>query len=201
MKPGGKKLFNLMTMAVLSCVAVASAADELAARREAARGAATELLGQLGGALKKEMATGGPEAAISVCRDLAPQISGAVSRDTGWRMTRVGTRVRNPLLGMPDVWELNMLAAFEKRASGGEAYEGMVADEVVEEGGQRYYRFMQAIAVKPVCLVCHGSEQTVPAAVRSKLASDYPMDRATGYRQGELRGAVSIKQPMDIPLP
>jgi hypothetical protein len=26
------------------------------------------------------------------------------------------------------------------------------------------------------------------------------MDRATGYRAGDLRGAVSIKQPMDLPL-
>jgi hypothetical protein len=41
----------------------------------------------------------------------------------------------------------------------------------------------------------------IPAGVRAKLATEYPMDRATGYREGELRGAVSIKQPMDIPLP
>jgi hypothetical protein len=41
----------------------------------------------------------------------------------------------------------------------------------------------------------------VPEGVKAKLASDYPMDRARGYRVGELRGAVSIKQPMAIPLP
>ena len=52
-----------------------------------------KLLKQLGGALKKEMGSGGPGAAISVCRDLAPQISGQISRANGWRMTRVGTRV------------------------------------------------------------------------------------------------------------
>jgi len=38
-----------------------------------------KLLKQLGGALKKEMGSGGPGAAISVCRDLAPQISGQFS--------------------------------------------------------------------------------------------------------------------------
>jgi hypothetical protein len=201
MKSRGKKLFNFMMVAALSTVAGAPAADELAEREQAARAAASELLVQLGGALKREMGGGGPEAAISVCRDLEPQISGAISRAKGWRMTRVGTRVRNPLLGLPDAWESSTLAEFEKRAAGGEPYQDMVAAEVVEEGGKRYYRFMKAIAVKPVCLACHGSEDTIPAGVRAKLATEYPMDRASGYREGELRGAVSIKQPMDIPLP
>ena len=115
-------------------------------------------------------------------------------------MTRVSNRVRNPLLGMPDAWELNALSEFEKRAGQGESYQDMDTGEVVEEGGVRYYRFIKAIAVKPVCLVCHGSQETIPAGVKAKLASDYPADRATGYQAGELRGAVSIKQPMEIPL-
>ena len=201
MESSGKKLFNFMMMAALTGAVGATAADELAQREQAARAAASGLLEQLGGALKKEMGGGGPEAAISVCRDLAPQISGRISRAKGWRMTRVGTRVRNPLRGLPDAWESGTLAEFEKRAGRGEPYQDMVTGEVVEEGGKRYYRFMKAIAVKPVCLVCHGSEDTIPAGVRAKLVTEYPMDRATGYREGELRGAVSIKQPMDIPLP
>ena len=102
---------------------------------------------------------------------------------------------------MPDAWERNALSEFEKRASQGEPYQDMVSSEVVEEGGRRYYRFMKAIAVKPVCLVCHGDKAAIPEEVRAKLATEYPLDQATGYREGELRGAVSIKQPMDIPLP
>jgi len=195
-----KKFFNILMMVALTCVGAALAADELAEREQASRQAAVEFLKQLGGALKKEMGSGGPEAAISVCRDLAPQISGTISRANGWRMTRVSNKVRNPLLGMPDAWELNVLSEFEARASRGESYQNMIAGEVVEEGGARYYRFMKAIGVKPVCLICHGDKDTIPAGVKAGLAAEYPMDRATGYRQGELRGAVSIKQPMDIPL-
>ncbi|MGB5298970.1 MAG: hypothetical protein WBN48_09615, partial [Thiogranum sp.] len=93
MKPAGKKLFNIMMMVVLASVCGVSAADELAEREQASRQAAAQLLKQLGGALKKEMGSGGPEAAISVCRDLAPQISGAISRANGWRMTRVSNKV------------------------------------------------------------------------------------------------------------
>lgn len=200
MKPAGIRLSNILLMLALSGVCGAATAEELSGREQAARQASADLLKQLGGALKKEMGSGGPAAAISVCRDLAPQISGRISRFNGWRMTRVGTRVRNPLLGMPDAWEQNMLSEFKKRAGGGEPYPGMVASEVVEEGGARYYRFMKAIAVKPVCLVCHGDKHAIPAEVKAKLATEYPLDQATGYQEGELRGAVSIKQPMHIPL-
>ena len=198
--PSGNKRFNILTVLALTSICGQPAADELSGREQAARQATAELIKQLGGALKKEMGSGGPGAAISVCRDLAPQISGTISRDNGWRMTRVGTRVRNPLLGMPDAWESEILSEFEKRAAGGEPYPDMMTSEVVEEGGARYYRFMKAIAVKPVCLICHGDKEAIPAEVKARLAAEYPMDRATGYKDGELRGAVSIKQPLDIPL-
>ena len=52
---------------------------------------------ELGAAMTREMAKGGPPEAIKVCAELAPEIAG--------RLSRVGTRVRNPLLGMPDAWE------------------------------------------------------------------------------------------------
>jgi hypothetical protein len=59
---------------------------------------------------------------------------------------------------------------------------------------------MKPLAIKPVCLTCHGGEKDIPDTVKSELEKVYPFDQATGYKQGELRGAVSIKQPMDIPL-
>ena len=120
--------------------------------------------------------------------------------DNGWRMTRVSSKVRNPLLGMPDAWEQKVLADFQRRAGQGEKYPDMVFSEVVEESAARYYRFMKPIPTQPLCLTCHGSDEQLPEGVKAKLASDYPLDRARGYRVGELRGAVSIKQPMAIPL-
>jgi hypothetical protein len=47
---------------------------------------------------------------------------------------------------------------------------------------------------------CHGSDEKVPTAVKKQLDTVHPFDEATGYKVGELRGGVSIKQPMDIPL-
>ncbi len=175
-------------------------AEDTAAREAAAQAASAQLLQRLGGALKQEMGSNGPAAAISVCRDIAPQIAGELSRGNGWRVTRVSTRVRNPLLGTPDAWERKVMAEFEQRAAQGESYAEMIHGEVVDEGGERYYRFMKPIGTQPVCLTCHGAAEQIPAPVAERLAKAYPFDRATGYRAGDLRGAISIMQPMDIPL-
>jgi len=40
----------------------------------------------------------------------------------------------------------------------------------------------------------------LPADIKSALETNYPYDLATGYHAGELRGAFSVEQPMDIPL-
>jgi len=200
MKNRSRTLIPALLALPVTITASTLAADDMAEREQAARQASGEFVRQLGGALKKALTEGGPETAIGVCRDIAPQITGKISRDNGWRMTRVSSKVRNPLLGMPDAWEQKVLSDFELRASQGEKYPDMVFSEVVEESGVRYYRFMKPIPTQPLCLTCHGSDEQLPEGVKAKLASEYPMDRARGYRVGELRGAVSIKQPLAIPL-
>lgn len=181
-------------------MSAAQAGDDVEQRQQRAAAATKSLAQQLGGALKKEMAAGGPAQAIGVCRDLAPKIAGELSRENGWRVTRVGTRVRNPLLGTPDAWEQQVLKDFQVRAAGGEAVADMSFSTVVEEPDGRYFRFMKAIPVQAACLNCHGPAEKIAAGVQEQLASHYPMDRAVGYREGELRGAMSIKQPLDLPL-
>ncbi len=172
-------------------------ADEGKAREQAAQAVAMGLMKELGGALKKTMAAEGPAAAIRVCRDLAPRLTSRISREKGWRVTRVGTRVRNPLLGMPDAWEQQVLDRFAKRAAAGEPLGKLSFSEVVEEPNGRYFRYMKAIGVKPLCLTCHGSAEQISAEVKAVLEAEYPHDRATGYRPGDLRGAFSIKWPLD----
>jgi hypothetical protein len=56
---------------------------------------------------------------------------------------------------------------------------------------------MKAIGVAPQCLMCHGSTEQIAEPLRVQLQTLYPHDRAVGYRAGDLRGAVSIKQPLD----
>lgn len=165
-------------------------------REQAAAKVTGVFLQELGAAMKREMSKGGPVEAIKVCRELAPEIANRLSREKGWRVTRVGTRVRNPLLGMPDAWEQKVLGEFAARAAKGEALAEMTHSEVVSEPDGQYYRFMKPIAVQPKCLLCHGPTETIPQSIKSVLTEHYPFDGATGYKAGDLRGAVSIKQQL-----
>ncbi|MEJ2645971.1 MAG: DUF3365 domain-containing protein [Gammaproteobacteria bacterium] len=195
-----KTLLGTFAAAVLAGGAGGVTADDMSGREQAARDATMAFLQQLGGTLKQEMKAGGPSSAIKVCREVAPRLAGDISRENGWRVTRVGTRVRNPLLGMPDAWEQKVLDRFQDRVAKGESMQTLSFSEVVSEPDGRYFRYMKAIGTQPLCLTCHGAPEQIPASVREVLSTDYPLDRATGYKAGQLRGAVSIKQPLAIPL-
>ena len=194
---------SLLIGTLLVSTAVVSAAvfaDEQTERERAAKQVTQQFVKQLGGHLKKEMKANGPVAAIKVCKDVAPDIVNQLSIENGWRVSRVTNKVRNPSSGLPDQWESKVLAEFEALAKKGEEYSSMSKSAVVEENGQSYYRFMKPLAIKPVCLSCHGSEEDIPATVQAELAKHYPFDQAVNYKVGDLRGAVSIKQPMTVPL-
>ena len=160
------------------------------------RAVAVSLMQQLGAELKKEISVNGPEAAIKVCKNIAPELASKLSIENGWRVTRVSLKTRNPLLGTPDPWEQQTLKQFDSRATSGEALDKMEFSESVTEPGGRYFRYMKALPVQPLCLACHGAEEQISPAVKASLAEQYPHDRAIGYAIGQVRGAISIKRPI-----
>lgn len=154
---------------------------------------------ELGAKLQAAMQSGGPVNAIAVCRDEAPAIASRLSRQSGWQVKRVGTRVRNPLTGMPDAWEQRELTRFQQRLQDGEAA-GQLEELAIVDGPQGpAARYMKAIVVAPPCLSCHGVRETQPPALRAALERDYPHDTATDYRLGELRGAFSLQRLLPAP--
>ncbi len=187
-------------LAALICVVlltgIAYGENMESGREPAARKTVMGFMQELVSALQKEMAAGGPAGAVGVCSDLAPSIAGRISRETGWRVTRVSAKVRNPLLGMPDAWEQKVLLDFEKRAAKGEDIDKMSFSEAVNEPDGKVFRYMKAVAVKQPCLACHGTEEQIAPSVRAILKERYPHDMASGYKIGDLRGAISIKEPL-----
>lgn len=180
---------------LLSSAAAAQEGSTAALTAEA-RQVAGSMQQSLAGKLLGEIQANGPEAAIGVCKTLAPEVAGRISRERGWRVTRVSLRARNPVLGSPDAWEQCVLADLDARAAQGEKPESIEHAEIVTEPQGRYFRYMKALPVAPLCTSCHGDAQAIPEGVRARLAQEYPHDRATGYRPGELRGAISIKRPL-----
>ncbi len=154
---------------------------------------------ELSAKLQAAMQSGGPVNAIAVCRDEAPAIASRLSRQSGWQVKRVGTRVRNPLSGVPDDWEQRELAQFQQRLRGGEAPNQIDRLEIIDDAQGQTARYMKAIVTAPPCLACHGARDAQSPALREALERDYPHDAATGYAAGELRGAFSLQHQLTKP--
>ncbi len=178
---------------VLGLASAAAHAQDVEKLTAQARAQAQVLMQELGARLKQEMTSGGPEAAIVVCKEAAPEIASKLSRESGSRVARVSLRTRNPLLGTPDAWEQSVLAGFEQRAAAGSAPGELEYAEIVAEPQGRFFRYMKAIALQPQCVACHGGSASIPESVRMRLQQEYPHDRATGYVPGQVRGAVTVK--------
>ncbi|HEX5364269.1 MAG TPA: DUF3365 domain-containing protein [Gallionella sp.] len=189
-----KKRFAFASLLVLS--SASALADDLARQREESRVIIGPFIQQLVAENKKAVMEGGPESAIGVCRDIAPKMSGEISRQNGLRLTRVSLKVRNPLLGTPDIWEQKTLKQFEARLAKGEKPEMLEAAEIVSEPAGKYFRYMKGIVLQPGCVACHGTNEQISDNVKAILATEYPHDQATGYAPGQLRGGVSLKRPM-----
>ncbi|MEA5445606.1 DUF3365 domain-containing protein [Gammaproteobacteria bacterium AB-CW1] len=186
-----------VSLLAVTQLAQAGLEDEDRVRLEADAHAVTvELFETLAGRLQEAMQEDGPVAAISVCRDDAPAIKTRLSLEKGWQVSRVGTRVRNPLLGTPDAWEREVLDEFERQRADGKAVPELNHSEVVSEGDQRYFRYMRGIGVQGNCLLCHGTDEQIPEPVRDVLDDRYPHDAAWGYEVGDLRGAFTVKIPL-----
>jgi hypothetical protein len=145
--------------------------------------------------LTEEIGKNGPEGAILVCRDKAPQLAKAASDETGWSVRRVSLRNRNPR-AVPDGWERAALEDFDRRAASGESATTLEKVEIVTEGGKQSYRYMRALPTQSLCLNCHGSPEQLTPAVLEKLKALYPDDKAVGYRPGDIRGAITIRKPV-----
>jgi hypothetical protein len=190
----------ILSAALACCTLSAQAADpapELLQYVTESRAAALPFLRELNEANKKAIGAGGPESAIDVCKEIAPKMAGDVSRRTGWKLSRVSAKVRNPLLGTPDRWERQTLEQFEARLAKGEPADAIERAEVLQEGTSKSFRYMKAIVLQQGCVACHGQPEQLAPGVQARLSRDYPHDKATGYLPGQLRGALSIQRALE----
>jgi hypothetical protein len=170
-------------------LASAATAQDVDPRIAKSRAAAQSFQGALQGELQAAMKAGGPVNAIGVCNTRAAAIATDTSSKEGLKIGRTSLKVRNPA-NAPDAWELETLQLFEQRKAAGESPANLERTATV--GSE--FRYMKAIAIPEgaPCLACHG--EAIDAAVATRLRELYPSDKATGYKQGELRGAFTIRQ-------
>ena len=127
----------------------------------------------------------GPENAIAVCRERAPEIATALSVG-GVTMGRTSHRLRNPA-NAPPAWVEPLLAAYVEDPAREEP-----AAVRVDEATIGYVEPIRAVSF---CVSCHGP--MVEPQLLETIRSLYPDDEATGFRTGDLRGLFWLTMPAD----
>ncbi|MDR9437413.1 MAG: DUF3365 domain-containing protein [Thiohalophilus sp.] len=181
-----KQIVSTTLLALLASTVMAGQKTE---HVEQSREAVQQFFGQLKGELQAGMKAGGPVNAIEVCSEKAPAIARDVSKKQGLQIGRTSLKPRNAG-NAPDQWEEAVLREFEQRKAQGEHPKQMEKHEIVETDGQQRFRYMKAIPTGKLCLKCHGTD--IDPAVSAKLEKLYPEDKATGFKQGDIRGAFTI---------
>ena len=191
------KRFVAACVMAAACANAAFAQDELTRKSiEESRKLAEQVSLALRNQLVKEMQVSGPVRSLIACKYSCPEIISGPSRKTGWRVSAVSLKPRNPALGAPDAWEQKILLDFDRRVAKGEKAESLEVSEIVSEPQGKFFRYAIAMPVEPLCLACHGKTESLAPAVKAQLAIDYPFDRATGYSAGQVYGIVAIKRPL-----
>lgn len=115
------------------------------------------------------------------------QVANDFSLMTGHRLKQTSLKVRNPS-NAPDEWEKRVLKMFESSEHPKNASFG----EILGSNGRRIYRYMKPIYIETACLQCHGRKEEILPAIRQFLERRYPLDDALGYKEGDLRGGISM---------
>ena len=191
------QVFKATLLAGLSLVSFVSYAQPGPGRNESAmqetRDIGAAMLKELSQTLQAAMAEGGPLKAIGVCKTKAPEIAMNLSMKNQVQVSRVGTRARNPDMGVPNEWQTQALAQFETRLARGDKPYDIEYVQVTKTGAYDLeLRYAKPIVLQPMCTACHGTPEQISPEVKEQLSKLYPNDKAVNYKPGDLRGAVIV---------
>ncbi|MBU3992444.1 MAG: DUF3365 domain-containing protein [Alphaproteobacteria bacterium] len=179
-----------MVLGLAGCAAPAPQPVDVSAKSAAL---ADRFQADLQGQLQTAMKAGGPVGAIGVCQQAAPAIAANLSEESGAEVRRIALKERNPAASPEGELRgrLEQLAAAPLTADGKPA----VMQWTSGSGADARAHFMRAIPMKEQpCAACHGT--AIAPEVQARLAELYPADKATGFKPGDLRGAILVSWPV-----
>ena len=189
-----KQILLSLSLGILTLNCFAGQQNDTEAEIARAKSTIKQFAGALQAELKTAMQAGGPVAAIGVCHTQAMPITAQVAAEHGMQLSRVSLKNRNPA-NVPNKWQAAVLKDFDRQQALGKDITKLAWSETVSVDNGREFRFMKAIPTGDVCLKCHGSE--LAPEVGQVLAELYPEDRATGFSQGDIRGAFVVTRKLD----
>ena len=141
------------------------------------------------GKIAKKYAEGGYSAAAKFCSMNAYPLTDSLATEYKVFLQRVSNKNRNPN-NTPSEVEKQVLDSYEYSVEQGDALGSNV--QFIRPGDTILYNKPIRIPAE-ICLNCHGNPSQISDDVKTILKADYPNDKATGYKVGDLRGMWSLK--------
>lgn len=141
------------------------------------------------GKISEKYAEGGYEAAAEFCSMKAYPLTDSLAKEYKVFLKRVSNKNRNPE-NFPSALEKQVLEAYEYSVEKGDEIGANV--QFIRPGDTILYNKPIRIPSE-LCLNCHGNSSQISDQVQTILKEEYPNDKATGYKVGDLRGMWSLK--------
>lgn len=145
---------------------------------------AEETKKDLVGNLTKQLTENGAEKALEFCNINAIPLTQKLEAENGVTIKRVSDKNRNPENSANET-ELKIIEQFKTQLAKKEELKATMEDGV----------FYAPITTNAMCIQCHGTEnKDIKPEVLANIKSLYPKDKATGYKENELRGLMVISR-------
>jgi hypothetical protein len=128
---------------------------------------------------------GGADKAILSCHIESTFVAQRLGRE-GIAAGRTSDRLRDPT-NAPRPWATDLVKANAGRMT--RDVEGFAVDLGDKVG------VLLPISHRPICANCHGPADGLSAGVRRELKDRYPVDKALGFKVGEIRGWYWLEMP------
>jgi hypothetical protein len=146
------------------------------------------LLQTLGKNMKMHMKKGGPMDALNFCAGEASTLTDDVNTKLpkGVSVKRISSKERN-LSNAATPNDQKVLDTFQNI----QAANIILPKHLLVKVNDTTYKYYKPLVIKKqVCLKCHGDLKD--SKLKREIASKYPLDKAMGYKMGDLRGAIVV---------
>lgn len=146
------------------------------------------LIKTLASNMKKSLAKGGTLQTFDFCSEEAYKLTQKVNKrlPKGVHLKRISKKYRSPA-NAPQENESKILKQFEEMKN----LNVLLPSYLVEKVDTHKYKYYKALVIKKkLCLKCHGNIKDTD--IKQKIAKRYPLDKATHYQMGDVRGAIVV---------
>jgi|AntRauTorcE11897_2_1112592.scaffolds.fasta_scaffold75021_1 hypothetical protein len=146
---------------------------------------------ELGSTLKSAIKDKGPAGAVDFCNLQAQQITNEVNIPLNENITvrRYSDMPRN-VKNTAGEYEMAAIGYFKDHPD-----QKSYLQKVESNSETKIFNYYKPIYTQTLCLNCHGPKEQINDEVLAIINERYPTDRATGYKEGDLRGVFKVQIP------